>query len=479
VVPSQLLPMANMSNGMMPFMSMMNNAMFGGMNGGIGGGGGAMGANGGAYDPHERMDMRPRAAVMRPPMMHRQDGSIPSSGELPVIQDLTPRVPLEDQRHDQYQNGAAEVVRGDDGVQGYPSASAMEVDTDGVPQTQHHNRQQPQNIRNHHPNGGNRGGGRRGSRVPQPPGTFPINDFPQADIPPATSHPFPTSVPRPERRNDKTLVVEKIPEEHLSLGAVNDWFKRFGTVTNVAVDVQSAKALVSFLDHDDAHKAWKSEDAVFGNRFVKVFWHRPMSGHGGIGSKMLKASAPLVSRLAAHDAGGTTNSTETTPSAPGLATTSSAEPAPTIAAPPTPNTTKHTSSNAVSALAAKQQLLNQQIVEQKNLMAKLETASSPEEKKEILGRLRKLGDEMKNSATASSSSVASTPTKRPTPTSGMGRSEDQERLEKERLDKELELHAAATGADGDVEESTEQLKAKLAKLKAEVRIAFFCFFFTC
>jgi hypothetical protein len=39
---------------------------------------------GSAYDPNEGMDMQ------RAPMMRRQDVSVPTSGELPVIQDLTP-----------------------------------------------------------------------------------------------------------------------------------------------------------------------------------------------------------------------------------------------------------------------------------------------------------------------------------------------------------------------------------------------------
>jgi RNA-binding protein 26 len=74
----------------------------------------------------------------------------------------------------------------------------------------------------------------------------------------------------PERQ-DKTLVVEKILEDKLSLDTVNGWFKHFGTVTNVAVDVSSSKALVSFSSNEEAHTAWKSEDAAFGNRFVRCF----------------------------------------------------------------------------------------------------------------------------------------------------------------------------------------------------------------
>jgi RNA-binding protein 26 len=79
-------------------------------------------------------------------------------------------------------------------------------------------------------------------------------------------------------QRDRTLVVEEIPGDRLSPDAVNGWFKRFGTVTNVAVDATSAKALVSFSTHKEAHAAWKTEDAIFGNRFIKVFWDRPMEG---------------------------------------------------------------------------------------------------------------------------------------------------------------------------------------------------------
>lgn len=260
---------------------------------------------------------------------------------------------------------------------------------------------------------------------------------------------------RPERRNDKTLVVEKIPEEKLSLGSVNEWFKRFGTVTNVAVDAVTAKALVTFANHDEALAAWKSEDAVFGNRFVKVFWHRPMEGHGQAGQRALAASAPLVANLASKDV---------QPSIPPSTETTTAQPAA-----PTANARKPSaipSSSSAAALAAKQKLLEQQIAEQKSLMAQLATASA-EEKKTIMARLRKLGEEMKPVATSTQ-----TPPMPPTPApaaktarSATPSADDKQRLERERLDKELELHAV-TATDG--EENTEELKAMLAKLKAEV-----------
>ncbi|KIJ21457.1 hypothetical protein PAXINDRAFT_173615 [Paxillus involutus ATCC 200175] len=417
-VPTQLLAMRG-GGAQIPFLPMFpNGAMPFGMAG-----------PGAAYDPHEaRMDMRPSGNMMgmngrgphgRAPVLSRaqQDDSSQTtraSGELPVIQDLTPQVP---------EDTAAPPPQGTKLVQNgsqaplsqQPQTASMDVDM-SVPGPS------TQPIRGGFvgARGAPRGGGK---------GTFAMD----------------AQAFRPERRNDKTLVVEKIPEDKLSLDAVNTWFKRFGTVTNVAIDARTAKALVSFSDHREAHAAWKSEDAVFGNRFVKVFWHRPMEGHGQKGTRMLAASAPLVATITAR----------------------STNPPVTMAAPPaeTPPAAAARKPSAAAGLAAKQKLLEQQIDEQKLLMASLSTASG-EEKRSIMARLRKLGEEMK-------------PSPSPTPTPGPGQApsplpsatqqpanstshlNEHEKKERERLDKELELHAA-TG-----EESTEDLHAKLARLKEE------------
>ncbi|KAH0838608.1 hypothetical protein J3R83DRAFT_6930 [Lanmaoa asiatica] len=396
-VPSQLFAMSA-PGGQMPFLPMFaNGAMPFGMVG-----------PGAAYDPHEaRMDMRPsgnmmsingRAPPPRPPLLShaQEDGSqtAPASGELPVIQDLTPQMP-EDSATTNPRPSPPPRQGGSTWIQSAPlpqQPQPMDVDTSAS----------SQNVRTG--SGGARGGFRGGGR-----GTFS-----------GDAQSF-----RPERRNDKTLVVEKIPEDKLSLDAVNSWFKRFGTVTNVAIDARTAKALVSFLDHSEAHAAWKSEDAVFGNRFVKVFWHRPMEGHGQKGARMLAASAPLESR-------------------------------------PVTTTRKPAVASTAATLAAKQKLLEEQIAEQKSLMASLATASG-EEKKTIMGRLRKLGEEMKPSSSPASipgeaPSHSTSTTQRP---GGSTEHLSQHDKERERLDKELDLHAV-TG-----DESTAELQAKLAKLKEE------------
>ncbi|KAF9229674.1 hypothetical protein BS17DRAFT_33650 [Gyrodon lividus] len=419
-IPTQLLAMGA-AGAQMPFLSVFaNGAMPFGMAG-----------PGAAYDPHEaRMDMRPNGNIMgmngrgphpRAPLLPRaqQEDSLQAtraSGELPVIQDLTPQAP-----EDMTVNIPSQDTRPvQSGVQApllqQPQTASMDVDMSapGPPS---------QDLRGGF--GGGRGGPRGGGR-----GTFASD----------------AQAFRPERRNDKTLVVEKIPEDKLTLDAVNDWFKRFGTVTNVAIDARSAKALVSFSEHSEAHAAWKSEDAVFGNRFVKVFWHRPMEGHGQKGARMLAASAPLVANITARS----TNPPVITTTPPAEATHPAAAPKPSVPL------------AAAAGLAAKQKLLEQQIVEQKSLMASL-AAASGEEKKNIMARLRKLGEEMKPSP-----SQTPTPGQAPSPlpstthrpaSSALHLSEN-EKKERERLDKELELHAA-TG------ESTEELQAKLAKLKEE------------
>jgi len=445
VVPGQLFPG-------MPFIPMFP-----------GNGNGIPFMQGAAYDPHEsRMDMRPmggrqhqRAPLL--PRVQQEDGSrvmhpINASGELPVIQDLTPIIPPEipaaepipSSDVDMQQSGSSisstntpQVTGGynpmPSGTNGdmYPSTNTL-MDTDNAPRTHLPGSRPPTLGRGQFRGGRNNGRGR---------GMFggEVHNF------------------RPEKRNDKTLVVEKIPEDKLSLEGVNTWFKRFGTVTNVAIDAVNAKALVSFSNHEDAHAAWKSEDAVFGNRFVKVFWHRPMEGHGQVGARMLAASAPLVANMSSTPSAPSASTTTTTPSVPLNSTTASI---------PRKASTTPNASATLSALAEKQQQLEQTIAEQKLLMASLDTASA-EEKKNIMARLRKLGEEMtklapSTPAAAASSSGSSTSNllavKKPTDKLTV-----HEKKERERLDKELEMH----GGQEQPVESTEDLKAKLERLKAE------------
>ncbi|KAI0296585.1 hypothetical protein BC826DRAFT_1003763 [Russula brevipes] len=359
-----------------------------------------------AYDPHEaRLDMRPGAPSG--PMGRAQRPRINGDGQPPRFQasgELPQDKPVQPPGGDAQPNGVSA-----------PTSPSTKMEVDASPSSP-----SPYPVRPTRgaPSSPARG---RGGR----PGVFggEVQRF------------------HPERR-DKTLVVEKIPEDKLSLDSVNTWFKRFGTVTNVA-------ALVSFSTHEEAHAAWKTEDAVFGNRFVKVFWHRPMEGQGLVGQRALAASAPIVASVVAR------GQAQTAPTADAESAEPSSSPVP---GPPGAKKVPTTPSNSsASSLAARQKLLEQQIAEQKVLMDKLNTASA-EEKKDIFAQLRKLGQEMK---ATSSSQTAFSPSKKPS--SSIPQTDDREAKERERLDKELEMHSVSL----DGEETTEALQAKLAKLKAE------------
>ncbi|KAL1739846.1 hypothetical protein HDZ31DRAFT_68530 [Schizophyllum fasciatum] len=384
-VPGMLpgFPMGAAANGFMPLM--MNAAGFGG--------------DGAAYDPNDpALDMRvPTAPAAlrnnnRAPYLRREQPNqriLNSSGELPVIQDLTP------QQQQQMQQAAQQHANA-----GGPMDAAAKEGMRDLPKR------------------GKRGSGatRKGSN---------------------TDH---SAALRPPRGSTKTLVVEKIPMDNLTVDAITTWFSRFGTVTHVAIDpnsrrVGNGKALVSFAEVPEAQKAWKCEDAIFGNRFVRVFWHRPMEGHGQRGLQALEKSADQVARV---------NDMEDVRATPDEAT----KPAPTASV-KKPN-------GAAAALAARQALLEKQIAEQKELMGKLTApGTTTEEKKELMARLRALGEEMKKPALA------------PTP------DEEREKQERERLDKELEMHHAG-GDEMDVAkegsndgETAESLKAKLERLRSE------------
>jgi len=108
----------------------------------------------------------------------------------------------------------------------------------------------------------------------------------------------------PQDRNGNTLVITDIPPNYLSLPAIREYFAQFGEVTNVAVEAKSKRALVSFTSNFEAYQAWKSDEAIFGSRHVKVLWHKPRPGHGDAGKDALEKSANLIANMKAIEAGG-------------------------------------------------------------------------------------------------------------------------------------------------------------------------------
>lgn len=222
-----------------------------------------------------------------PPMQPPHNGPYDSG-----IQDLTPRGPR-NSRHPPPQNGPYNnhpmSMHGEQNVM-YPpmmrddqtnSAAApgrghgedipMMEDSSSVPAENGTGHMDRNNFRGGRGFGGGRGG--RGAR-------------------PERTHR--TNVVDP---NALTLVVEKLPPEKANIHDLSTYFGRFGTVTKVGVEPHGTRALVSFSTHQEAHAAWKSEEAVFGNRFVVIFWHRPAPGGGVAGQKALEASAGALQKL--------------------------------------------------------------------------------------------------------------------------------------------------------------------------------------
>lgn len=178
----------------------------------------------------------------------------------------------------------------------------------------------------------------------------------------------------PKDNSSTTLVVADIPAEHLNLEAIHNQFKQFGTVTNVAVETRAKKALVAFSTNREAHSAWLSKESFFGDRHVKVLWHRPREGQGEVGQKALNDSAPLLENLRKIDQAGV----EAFQTA-GKSASTSALPTvdPEIKA-------------QLAGVRERGLQLEKIVAEQKVLMVRLEGTKDAEEKNKLKTRLKEL-----------------------------------------------------------------------------------------
>lgn len=237
--------------------------------------------------------------------------------------------------------------------------------------------------------------------------------------------------------SDTTLVIENVPEEHLELVKVNEYFKKFGTITNIQIDVDGKKALVSYAKPAEAKAAHTSPEVIFNNRFVKVYFQ--------------KLDDPFVKP-------------------------NTAPPAPVVPPPKnnfipgqTPNKFVRpnlAAERAKEAQDAAQKKLDELMSEQKELMSKLMGGQvNADEKKSLMARFGTLEAEIK-AATEEVRNTVNSATAAPKATAGVagGEWKDQrEQKDREQLDRELE--ALKNGSSEGT--STEELKATLARLEAE------------
>lgn len=178
---------------------------------------------------------------------------------------------------------------------------------------------------------------------------------------------------RPPRESlTNTLVVAEIPAEHLNLISIHNQFKQFGTVTNVAVETAAKKALVAFSSHNEARAAWSSKELFFGDRHVKILWHRPREGQGEAGQKRLENSAPLLENLRKMDAGGVD------------AIQNGSDQANTL-----PKVDPEIKAQ-LEEVKERGLRLEKIVAEQKVLMVRLQGAKTPEDKQSLKARLKEL-----------------------------------------------------------------------------------------
>ncbi|KAF2127766.1 hypothetical protein P153DRAFT_368322 [Dothidotthia symphoricarpi CBS 119687] len=96
----------------------------------------------------------------------------------------------------------------------------------------------------------------------------------------------PFSLPGPSYdRSNTTLVVEQIPEESFDVDNVRKFFSQFGGIVDIQMQAYKHLAIIKYEDHDAASRAYNSPKAIFDNRFVKVYWHKPDSLSKGSSSE--------------------------------------------------------------------------------------------------------------------------------------------------------------------------------------------------
>lgn len=75
-------------------------------------------------------------------------------------------------------------------------------------------------------------------------------------------------------QNNTSIVVEGIPDDHLSDTQVLSFFAQFGTVVSVDLQPRKKLATVKYETWAEANAAYMSPKVIFDNRFVKVFWYK-------------------------------------------------------------------------------------------------------------------------------------------------------------------------------------------------------------
>lgn len=139
--------------------------------------------------------------------------------------------------------------------------------------------------------------------IPNPsdvnPGFIPSNN------PPFNMYPQPSDKHKKSQKgyrgskdpNATTITVVNVPEEFNVIDKLNEHFKKFGQIVNIEIFTEEKKANIKFLTHESATNAIKSPEAVFDNRFIKIFWTPPVtSQEESIPKPKIKSEKPQVAK---------------------------------------------------------------------------------------------------------------------------------------------------------------------------------------
>ncbi|KAI9476019.1 MAG: hypothetical protein EXX96DRAFT_575465 [Benjaminiella poitrasii] len=239
-----------------------------------------------------------------------------------------------------------------------------------------------------------------------------------------------------------TLNVEKIPPEFCQISTVNEFFSKFGTITNISVQPHAHRAVIQYSNRSEAERAYSSPDAIFDNRFVKVYWAKEESNNASTASDdkapTSEVSQPAILPKAVNEPD------------PELVAARAAE----LAQAREEKQKKHQErmKQLLEVQKRRETQLKQQIEEQKRLLSKLENSAgmTQAEKAELLKALKSIQNDINISKSAAASATADSQNASIVGAEGSeGNTTD------------------VSEAKGTSAETTEGLKMKLARLEAE------------
>ncbi|KAF0987715.1 hypothetical protein HZS_6734, partial [Henneguya salminicola] len=94
----------------------------------------------------------------------------------------------------------------------------------------------------------------------------------------------------------KTLVLRKIDANSVDINDINNYFSKFGKIVNVIMSFENepSSVLLEYSNQEEARSAFECPDAIFGNRFIKIFYYKPNPKNDDQPQAKIPASNDLI-----------------------------------------------------------------------------------------------------------------------------------------------------------------------------------------